>query len=106
MTDWVIFLIIVVIAVITFFIRSSFIITAGKTDKFLYLQKALRFVPVTVLPALIMPALFYNKGMLDISLGNERLIAGIIALSVAVYKKSVTLILIIGMSALWILKAL
>ncbi len=105
MTDRAVFFIIVIIGIITYLIRSSFIVWGEKIDKFLYIKKALRFVPAAVLPALIMPALLYPSGYLDISLGNKRLIAGILAIIVAVYKKSILLTLMTGMSALWILRA-
>ncbi|MDM8525534.1 AzlD domain-containing protein [Desulfococcaceae bacterium HSG8] len=106
MSENLLFLIIIAIGVITYATRSSFIMIAGSTDKFPYFQKALRFVPVTVLPALIMPALFCHNGIPDISIGNERLVAGILAIVIAMYKKNVLLTLCAGMGSLWILQAI
>lgn len=48
-----------------------------------WLRKALRFVPPAVLSALVAPELFRPTGSLDLSLGNTRLLAGLIASLVA-----------------------
>jgi branched-subunit amino acid transport protein len=48
-----------------------------------WLRKALRFVPPAVLSALVAPELLRPAGPLDISLGNTRLLAGLVASVVA-----------------------
>lgn len=66
------------------------------------LRQALRFVPPAVLSAIVFPELLRpNAGPLDISLGNARLLAGLIAILVAWRTKSVLLTIAIGMGALW-----
>ncbi|SRR6266700_6622397 len=45
-----------------------------------HLAASLLFCPVAVLSALIAPVLFFPKGSMDLSLGNIRLIAGILPL--------------------------
>ncbi|MGF1478212.1 MAG: AzlD domain-containing protein [Cyanophyceae cyanobacterium] len=101
-----IWLITIAIGIITFLLRFSFIYLFGRMQMPLIVQRALRFVPVTVLPALISPQFFYQEDTLDISLGNERLLAGLIAAFAAWRTQNVPLTIGIGMTALWILQAM
>lgn len=99
---WITFLI---IGLLTFGIRLSFIGFVGRAQIAPLLQRALRFVPVAVLSALIAPALFLSKNVLDLSFGNARLIAGLLAILVAWRTKNVLLTIAIGMACLLILQA-
>jgi branched-subunit amino acid transport protein len=64
----------------------------------------LRFVPIAVLSALLAPALFFPNGSLDVSLSNNRLMAGIFAILVAWRTKNVLLTILSGMACLLILQ--
>jgi len=97
---------IISIGLLTFGIRLSFIVFMGKTQVAPMLQQALRFVPVAVLSALIAPALFLPKGSLDLSVGNIRLIAGLLAILVAWRTKNILLTIVVGMACLLILQML
>lgn len=97
---------IIIIGLLTFGIRLSFIVFMGKAQISPMLQQALRFVPVAVLSALVAPALFLPKGSLDVSFGNARLIAGFIAILVAWRTKNVLLTIVVGMACLLILQIL
>ena len=90
--------------VITFGLRYSFIALSGRLELPSTLRRALRFVPAAVLSALVLPALVYPSGELFLSLENDRLVAGLIALVVAWRSKSMLLTLLVGMVALWILQ--
>ena len=46
-------------------------------------RRALRFVPAAVLTAIWAPELLLQKGVLGIGLGNERLLAGNVAIAIA-----------------------
>lgn len=96
---------IIVVGLLTFGIRLSFIVFMGKAQISPILQQALRFVPVAVLSALIAPALFLPGGSLDLSLSNTRLIAGLLAVIVAWRTKNVLLTIVVGMACLLILQA-
>jgi branched-subunit amino acid transport protein len=65
----------------------------------------LRFVPAAVLTAMVIPLLFYEDGALEVSLGNERLPAGLAAALIAWRTRNVLLTLGGGMATLWILQA-
>jgi branched-subunit amino acid transport protein len=95
---------IIIVGLLTFGIRLSFIGFMGRMQISPMLQQALRFVPVAVLSALIAPALFLPRGSLDLSLGNVRLIAGLLAIVVAWRTKNVLLTIVVGMACLLILQ--
>lgn len=69
-------------------------------------QRALKFVPPAIFTAVFLPELFLNNGSMNFSLGNPRLLAGILAIIVAWRTKNVILTIAAGMLALWILQAL
>jgi branched-subunit amino acid transport protein len=94
------------IGVITYAIRLSFILLFGKMTIPSFLMRALRFVPLAVLSAIIMPALFLDGSRLNLSLGNARLLAGCIAVVVAWRTKNALLTIVVGMIALWVLHSL
>jgi len=71
-----------------------------------WLRRALRFVPASVLAALVFPALTYPDGGLDLSLGNVRLLAGIGGALVAWRTKNVLWTIVVGMVLFWILQVL
>lgn len=106
MTESTIWIIIIVSGILTFGLRLSFIYLFGRVDAPPMLQRALKYVPVAVLPALVLPALLIRDGELNASIGNERLIAGIVAAIVAWRSKSVLLTIVVGMVSLWVLQGL
>ncbi len=89
---------------LTFGIRLSFIYLLGRFEVPEVVRRALRFVPPAVLSALILPELLMPAGHLDLSLGNLRWLAGLIAVLVAWRTKSILLTIVIGMAALLILQ--
>jgi branched-subunit amino acid transport protein len=101
MTLW---LMLFVIGAITYAIRLSCIGLLGQKDMPALLLKALRFVPITVLPAIILPELFLRNNALALSLQNPRWIAGILAGFVAWRTRNVLLTIATGMVALWALE--
>ena len=101
-----IILTIIAIGVGTYLTRLSFIGLADRLDKFTHLQQALRFVPVAVLPAIVMPALLYRDGGPDIAPVNARLAGGLVAILVARLTKNVLWTTISGMGTLWLIQAI
>ena len=91
---------------ITFGMRFSLIYLFGKFEVPETMRKALHYVPPAVLSAIIFPELFYRAGVLDISLGNTRLMAGVIAILVAWFSKNTLFTILVGMAALLILQLL
>src|ERR687893_1758602 len=91
---------------VTFALRLSFIALLGRIEIPPFLGRALRFVPAAVLTAVVIPLLFYANGALDFSLGNERLLAGVVAALIAWRTRNVLFTLGGGMAALWTLQAI
>lgn len=101
-TTW---LIILGLAAGTYLLRLSFIQAWQWIEVPPALARALRYVPPAVFAALVLPALTVSAGTIDLSPGNPRLVAGILAAAVAWYSRSVILTLCSGMAALWLLQA-
>lgn len=96
----------IAIGLATFAIRLSFIYLFGKVEMPDLVKKALRYVPPAVLSAIVFPELLLPGGQFDLSFGNGRLIAGVLAAVVAWRTKNVVLTIVTGMAVLYILMAL
>lgn len=89
---------------ITFGMRFSLIYLFGRFEIPQTMRKALHYVPPAVLSAIIFPELLYPSGNFDLSFGNIRLFAGIIAMFVAWYTRNTLLTILAGMAALVLLQ--
>jgi branched-subunit amino acid transport protein len=92
--------------IITFALRLSFIAFLGKVELGDLPRRALGVLPAAALAALVLPAFFYPQGSLDVSLGNERLLAGAVAALVAWRTRSALLTVVCGMAALYLFRYL
>jgi len=86
---------------ITFATRLSFILLLGRKEIPPLLRRMLAYVPTAVLTAIFVPEVLAPAGRLDLSLGNSRLLAGLLAGAVAWRTKNIALTLAVGMAALW-----
>ncbi len=91
---------------VTFTIRLSFIWIVGQRPVPPLLRRSLRLVPPAVLTAIIFPEVFMPGGKLDLSMGNARLLAAILATLVAWRTRNVVLTIVVGMLAVWIFQGL
>jgi len=91
---------------ITFSMRFSFIYLFGRLHIPETLRKSLHYVPPAVLSAIIFPEIFLQNQQLELSLGNHRLIAGVIAIITAYLTKNTLITILIGMLALALLQVL
>lgn len=105
MSDLGLWLTILGMGVVTYAIRLLPIALLERIELPRIIQRALRFVPPAVLSAIIFPELLIRNGALDISPGNDRLLAGLLAAFVAWRTKNVLVTVAVGMIALWILQA-
>ncbi len=90
----------------SFALRLSFIALLGRVEMPPFFRGVLRFVPAAVLTAFVIPLLFYESGVLQVSLGNQRLLAGLTAALIAWRTRSVLFTLGGGMTTLWTLQAI
>jgi branched-subunit amino acid transport protein len=105
MSDAMIWTVILVLGAGTFLLRFSFIYLSGRVALPVPVTRALRFVPASVLSALVVPGLTFNHaGVLDISASNFYLVAGIFAALVAWLTRNMLASLAAGMGALWLLQ--
>ncbi len=97
---------ILVMGLITYSIRLSLILLLDRLDIPPLVQRGLKYVPPAVLSAIIFPELFRPQGALDVSWGNARLLAGVVATLVAWRTRNVLWTIAAGMAVFWLLSAL
>ena len=97
-------LVMIVIGVLTFATRISFIVILNRWQTPEVVRRALRFVPVSVLTAIFVPELLMPAGRIDVSLDNTRLIAGLIAMLVAWKTRNIVWTIVVGMGVLLLLQ--
>jgi len=90
--------------VITYTLRLSMIVLLGRVQLPPAVLRALRYVPAAVFSALIAPALVRPAGPLWISAANPYLLAGVLAALVAWRSQNMVLTIVLGMTALWLLR--
>jgi branched-subunit amino acid transport protein len=103
MTLW---LVILLAGLLTFGTRLSFILLLHRIKVPGWFMRGLRFVPMAVLSAIILPQLTTRNSVLDISFHNPQLFAGAVAILVAWRTRNVLLTILTGMIALLVLKAI
>jgi branched-subunit amino acid transport protein len=103
MTLWIT---IIAMGVVTYGLRLSLIALLGRFEVPPLISRGLRFVPPAVLSAIILPELVEPGGKLNVSLGNVRLLAGLLAMLVAWRSRNVLLTVGAGMVGLWVLQSL
>ena len=74
---------IVGMSIATFGQRASFLLLPPHIQLPALLRRALRYVPAAVLTAIWAPELLLQKGALSLAPGNERLLAGVVAIAIA-----------------------
>lgn len=106
MTDLALWALFLAIGLGTFALRVSFIQAYGRLRIPPILNRALAYVPASVLAALVLPAVIYPTAGAEFDLGNERLLAAAAAALVAWMSRSILLTLVTGMGVLWLQQAL
>jgi len=101
MSPW---LIVIIVGIGTYLTRLSFIGILGKAGVPSYIERPLKLVAPAVLAAIAIPQLVAPADVVDFSLGNLRLLAGLVAIAVAWKARSIGSTIVAGMTALWILQ--
>jgi branched-subunit amino acid transport protein len=99
-----IWVVMIFLGLLTFATRLSFIALLERIKLPVTFQRALRFVPIAVLSAIIAPELGYYNNALALSPTNPRLLAGLVATLVAWRTKSVIWTILAGMAVFWLLR--
>jgi branched-subunit amino acid transport protein len=105
MNPW---LIVAGMGLVTYAIRLSMLVFVHHGSLPGFARDALRYVTPAVLTAIILPAVLYigERDRFDAGIGNERLLAALLAAAVARFTANVWLTIGAGMCALWALEAL
>lgn len=91
------------LAIGTFAIRSSFIAISGKLKHTGELKEFFSFIPAAVLPAFILPAIFYHEGTVAWLGGKERLAVLVVTSILFWFVRSTLLIISAGLILLYLL---
>ena len=87
---------------VTFGVRYPVLALVSRVTLPEWLRAALRFVPPAVLAAIVAPALLVSdRGEIWFSPANAYLVAGLIAIAVALVRRNILLTMGVGMAALW-----
>lgn len=101
MNIWLVFLL---GGLLTFGMRFIFIYLLGRFEVPEVMRRALRFVPPSVLTAIVVPELLIQSGRMDLSWTNFRLLAGVVAVLAAWKTKNTLLTILAGMLTLLLLE--
>lgn len=98
---------VIAIGVGTYLTRLSFIGAFGEREMPAWLERPLRFVAPAVLGAIVLPAVVRPDGAFDvIPASNPRFLAAVLAGLVAYRWRNVTVVIVVGMVALWVIDGL
>jgi len=96
--------VVIALGVATFGIRASFVYLFGRIDEVPdRVTNALRFVPPAVFAALTVPAIVAPEGAIAV-VGNERVVAAVVAAAVAWVVDDILATIVVGMAAFWLLR--
>jgi branched-subunit amino acid transport protein len=87
-------------AVVTYLARASFLLLSPGVETPPWLRRALRYVPAAVLTAIWAPELALQKEVLSLTLQNDRLLAGAVALAAAWRLRATFATIVSGLLAL------
>jgi branched-subunit amino acid transport protein len=89
-------------ALVTIAVRYPVLALVGRINLPEPILRALRFVPPSILAAIIVPELLYRDERIYVAADNSFLVAGIFAGLVAWRSKNLLLTIVLGMLALWV----
>jgi branched-subunit amino acid transport protein len=87
-------------ALVTYALRASFLLLPAGFETPPLLRRALRYVPAAVLTAIWAPELLLQNQVLHLSIENERMLAGAVAIAVAWRWKLTSITIAAGLAAL------
>ncbi len=93
---------VVLLAVGTIMIRGSFIALSGKMKNSEKLRELFGFIPAAILPAFILPATFFHRGIVASLYGKERVLILIASGIVFFFLRSTFLIISFGLILLYL----
>ena len=101
---WTAWALIVGAALVAFFSRAIFIVPGSHLRLPATAERVLRYAPAAALMAIVVPDLALMHGVVSISTGNPKLIAGLVAFGLAASTRSILATIAGGMAALILLR--
>lgn len=95
---------IIICGIITFLIRFSFFKFANDW-LIAKIKEILSYLPASIFAAIVTQGIF-PKGIDNLTISNHKIIASLIALSIAIKYKNVIITILSGLSILWLLNFL
>jgi branched-subunit amino acid transport protein len=99
-------LIIVGMTAVTFGVRYPVLALVGRLRLPQPVIRALRYVPVAVLTAIVVPELLIRDGAWHVSIDNAYLVAGIVSIVISWRTKNLLLTIVIGMGVFLLWRAI
>lgn len=93
-------------AAVTFAVRYPVLALLGRLQLPPVVLRALQYVPVAVLTAIIVPSMVMTDKQVNLSLSNAYLFGGIIATIIAWYTKNLLATIVLGMAAFFLWRAI
>ena len=90
-------------ALVAFLSRAIFVLPGSHLRLPATAERVLRYAPAAALMAIVVPDLATAQGALAISIGNPKLVAGLVAFGLAAGTRSILLTIAGGMAALILL---
>lgn len=104
MADWEIYVTIALLCLATAITRSGFWLVGHHVNIPPRVRAALRFAPACALAAIIVPDLVLVQGQVQLGLGNDKLVAGLLATGFYFYKRDMLTTILMGMLCYTILR--
>ncbi|WP_421852536.1 AzlD domain-containing protein [Marinomonas sp.] len=104
MTLWQGVLIILGMFIVTFGVRFVLFARADKVVMPAFIEKALKFVPVAVLTAIITPMILMPNQYMDFSLSNPWLLGALAAFIVGIWRQQQLLTILVGVLVFFVAK--
>ena len=96
-------IVIIVVGVLNYLSRLSFIALFAKVEMPPLVARALRFVPAAMLMAIVVPSVVFSvPGTLAFSYTNPKLVAALVAAAIAWRTRNAVATMTLGMLTLWI----
>ncbi|HXS53517.1 MAG TPA: AzlD domain-containing protein [Usitatibacter sp.] len=92
------------VALSTFLLRASFLVFVDPHRFPHWFRHALKFVPPSVLAAIVAPGLLMPGGAIELPPANLRLLAGLVAMAATFRARNTVVAVATGMAALWALQ--
>ncbi|WP_127716275.1 AzlD domain-containing protein [Halobacteriovorax sp. HLS] len=86
----------------TLIIRSSVILLSNKFTFSDRAKEIFSFIPAAVIPAIIMPMVFFHKGEVDVLLGKERMLVLTFSAIICYLTKSMLITILFGLICLYL----